>query len=109
MAIQKFTIAVDRRKREDGADFLNCTWFGKGAEATASYMTKGLLVSVSGRLQTGNYVNKEGVKIYTTDIIVDDVQFLGGKNSSNDTMEKSSRHQNIVEETDEIGDEVIPF
>jgi single-strand DNA-binding protein len=107
-AMQKFTIAVDKRKKEEGADFLNCVWFGKGAEATANYMSKGKQVAVSGRIQTGNYVNKEGNKVYTTDIMVEDLKLLGSKNDNfgNSLMEKSSYDENMQESVDD-GD--IPF
>jgi single-strand DNA-binding protein len=107
-AIQKFTIAVDKRKKEDGADFLNCVWFGKGAEATANYMSKGKQVAVSGRIQTGNYVNKEGNKVYTTDILVEDLQFLGGKNENTGNVqgEKSFDYGNGQDSVD-VGD--MPF
>jgi len=107
-AVQKFTVAVAKRKKEDGADFLNCTWFGKGAEATANYMSKGKLVAVSGRIQTGNYVNKDGNKVFTTDIIVEDLQFVGSKNENN--VSGSSQNSNGSENMEEtVEDEDMPF
>ena len=75
-AVTKFTIAVDRRKKEDGADFIRITVFGKQAENICRYLDKGRQVAVSGRIQTGSY-QKDGKTIYTTDIIADNVEFLG--------------------------------
>lgn len=76
-AVTKFTIAVDRRKKEDGADFIRVTVYGKQAENICRYMDKGRQVAISGRIQTGSY-EKDGRTIYTTDIIGDHVEFLGG-------------------------------
>jgi single-strand DNA-binding protein len=89
-AIVSFTVAVDRRvpnkngQRE--ADFISCIVFGKIAESTANYVTKGKLVGISGRLQTRSYESKDGTKRYVTEVIADEVQFLqrGDKNSSED-------------------------
>lgn len=107
-AVQKFTIAVSKRKKEEGADFLNCTWFGKGAEATANYMNKGKQVAISGRIQTGSYVNKEGNKVFTTDIMVEDLQFIGSKNENNESeLSQNSNNGKNIEET--IDDEEMPF
>jgi single-strand DNA-binding protein len=77
-AICKFTIAVDRdySKGKKEVDFINCTAFGKTAEYVANWSGKGKMIAVVGRLQLGNYTNKEGTKIYTTDVIVDQVQVL---------------------------------
>ena len=109
-AVQKFTIAVDKRKKEDGADFLNCKWFGKGAEATANYMTKGKQVAVSGRISTGNYTNKEGVKVYTFEIIVEDLQFLGSKNeSSTDSGNNETVNEGNEDMTQEDNNSDNPF
>ena len=109
LAVQKFTIAVDKRKKDEGADFLPCTWFGKGAEATANYMTKGKQVAVSGRISTNNYTNKEGQKIYATEIVVEDLQFLGSKNenSTDGGSNETDRHEN--EGMQEVNGDDIPF
>lgn len=75
-AVTKFTIAVDRRKKEDGADFIRITVFGKQAENICRYLDKGRQVAVDGYIKTGSYP-KDGKTIYTTDIIADRVEFLG--------------------------------
>ena len=90
LAIARFTLAVNRRTRKEGeqsADFISCVAFGKAAEHAEKYYRKGLQIAISGRIQTGSYVNKDGQKVYTTDIIVDDQEFAdskgqGGDNSS---------------------------
>ena len=87
MAIARYTLAVDRRfnrNNNDGAtaDFLNCVAFGRSAEFAERYLRKGIKIVVTGRIQTGSYVNKDGVKVYTTDIVVEDQEFAESKNAS---------------------------
>lgn len=85
MAIARFSIAVDRRGRKDPssneptADFINCVAFNKTAEFVEKYCTKGTKLVVEGRIQTGSYTNKEGAKVYTTDIMVDNLEFAESK------------------------------
>lgn len=86
-AMCKFTIAVDRPKRngeDQGADFLRITVFGKQGENCDRFLSKGRQVAIAGRIQTGSYKNKEGVTVYTTDIIADRVEFLGSGQSNQD-------------------------
>ena len=84
----RFRLAVDRRKKEDGADFISCVAFGKTGEMVGKYLTKGSRVGVTGRITTGSY-DKNGQKVYTTDIFVDSFEFLDSKKkeSSNDGFE----------------------
>ena len=80
-AVCRFTIAVDRPRRngEDaGADFIRITVWGRQAETCDRYLSKGRQVAVAGRIQTGSYKNREGVTVYTTDIVADRDEFLGG-------------------------------
>lgn len=80
-AVAHFTLAVDRPRRngEDaGADFIRITVFGKQAETCDRYLSKGRQCAVSGRINTGSYKNREGVTVYTTDVVADRVEFLGG-------------------------------
>lgn len=74
--VTKFSIAVDRNKKDAGADFIRITVFGKQAESTCRYMDKGRQIAISGRIQTGSY-EKDGRTVYTTDIVADHVEFLG--------------------------------
>ena len=75
-AVARYTLAVDRRFRREGsdqtADFIGCVAFGRSAEFAEKYFRQGLKVVVTGRIQTGSYTNKDGVKVYTTDVVVED-------------------------------------
>ena len=86
MAIARFSLAVDRRRQNssDGqtADFINIVAFGRLGEFAEKYLHKGTKVALTGRIQTGSYTNKDGVKVYTTDIIADDIEFAESKNSA---------------------------
>lgn len=83
-AITRFTIAVDRRFKREGeadADFIPCVAFGKTAEFVDKYFSKGSKIFIEGRIQTGSYTNKDGQKVYTTDIAVEQVEFGESKGS----------------------------
>lgn len=90
MAIARYSLAVDRRGRrnQDGneqtADFINCVAFDKAGEFAEKYFRQGMRVLISGRIQTGSYTNKDGQKVYTTDIIVDDQEFADSKGAAGD-------------------------
>ena len=84
MAIARYTLAVDRRfnrnnNDENSADFIGCVAFGKSAEFAERYLHKGTKIVATGRIQTGSYVNKDGVKVYTTDVVVEDQEFAESK------------------------------
>ena len=86
MEIARFTLAVDRRRArsaeangEQTADFISCTAFGKQAEFVNKYLHQGTKVCLSGRIQTGSYVNKEGQTVYTTDVIAENIEFAESK------------------------------
>ena len=84
-AVARYTLAVDRRFRRDGeptADFIPCVIFGRSAEFAEKYFHQGMRVSISGRIQTGSYTNREGQKVYTTDVVVEDQEFAESKASS---------------------------
>ena len=86
-AFARFSIAVDRRFKREGepdADFFNCTSFGKQAEFVERYLKKGTKVVVSGRIQNDNYTNKEGQKVYSVRIMVEEIEFAESKNASSD-------------------------
>ena len=90
MAIARYTLAVDRRGRrgQDGndqsADFIQCVAFDRAGEFAEKYFRQGMRVLVSGRIQTGSYVNRDGQKVYTTDVIVDDQEFADSKGAASD-------------------------
>jgi single-strand DNA-binding protein len=86
MCIARYTLAVDRRgKKQDGqptADFISCVAFKNNAEFAEKYLHKGTKIAVVGRIQTGSYTNKDGNKVYTTDVIVDEHEFVESKASN---------------------------
>lgn len=85
LAVGRFSVAIDRPKKDgqdNGADFPNCVAYGKTAESLANYVHKGEMVGVTGCIRTGSYTNKDGQKVYTTDVSVASVQFLNSRSSS---------------------------
>lgn len=86
-AIARYTLAVDRRFKRDGeqqtADFISCITFGKLAENAEKYFRQGTKLVVAGRIQTGSYTNKDGQKVYTTDVVVEDQEFAESKGTAN--------------------------
>lgn len=84
-AVARYTLAVDRRGRqEEGlqtADFINCVAFGKSGEWAEKYLKRGTKITISGRIQTGSYTDRDGRKVYTTDVIVEDQEFAESKNA----------------------------
>lgn len=108
MAIARYNLAVDRKKRkgqdnEQTADFINCIAFDRAGEFAEKYFRQGMRVLVSGRIQTGSYTNKDGVKVYTTDIVVEDQEFADGKNTSSGGSQPTSR----PEPSSSIGDDFV--
>lgn len=89
MSVTKFTLAVNRRFVKQGeerqADFITCTAFGKTAITMVNFLEKGRQIGVEGRMQTGSYTNNEGVKVYTTEVIVDNFYFADGKKSQGES------------------------
>lgn len=79
MTIARFTMAVDRRSKDGGADFIPCVSFGKNAEFAEKYLRKGIKIAIVGHIQTGSYQNKDGQTVYTTDVIVEEQEFCESK------------------------------
>ena len=89
LAIARFTLAVDRRFKRDGeatADFINCVSFGKTAEFAERYFHKGIRITVCGRIQTGSYTNREGQKVYTTEVVVEEQEFAESRAANQQYM-----------------------
>ena len=82
-AVARYTLAVDRRFRRQGdeqtADFINCVVFGRGAEFAENYLHQGTKIIAEGRIQTGSYINKDGKRVYTTDVVVENQEFAESK------------------------------
>lgn len=87
-AVARYTLAVDRRGRsqENSADFIQCVAFGKAAEFAERYLHKGTKIVLTGRIQTGSYTNKDGQRVYTTDIVVEDQEFAENKNAESSNV-----------------------
>ena len=83
--IARYTLAVDRKVKRDGdqsADFISCVVFGKAVDFVEKYLKQGMKIAVTGRIQTGSYTNKNGQRVYTTDIVVEDHEFAESKNNT---------------------------
>nr|DAM14475.1 MAG TPA: Single strand binding protein [Caudoviricetes sp.] len=117
MAIARYTLAVDRRGRkvenEQNTDFINCVAFDKAGEFAEKYFRQGMRVLISGRIQTGSYMNKDGVKVYTTDIVIEDQEFAdskgAGENHQQSRPEPSSVGDGFMNIPDGVEDEGLPF
>ena len=101
--IAKYTLAVDRRYRKDGkaeTDFISCVTFGKNAEFAEKYFRKGTKIAIAGRIQTGSYTNRDGQKVYTTEVVVEEQEFAESKNSGS-----GSSQQNAPQPSPDVGTE----
>ena len=105
MAIARYTLAVARKVKTNDteADFINCIAFGKSAEFVEKYFRQGKRVLIEGRLQTGSYTNKDGQKVYTTDVVVETQEFADGKNG--DTTKNTDDFIFV----DEMNEDGLPF
>lgn len=119
-AVARYTLAVDRRYKRDGeagADFISCVAFGRSAEFAEKYFRQGLKVVVAGRIQTGSYTNRDGNKVYTTDVAVEEQEFAESKAAGQRNREESSQERPEPMLVDENGfmnipdgiDEELPF
>lgn len=111
MTIARYTLAVDRRRRgqENEADFISCIAFGRGGEFAEKYLHQGTKICVSGRIQTGSYTNKDGQKVYTTDVVVEDQEFAESKKAAAETQTPPYAEPADVATTDTVADEGLPF
>lgn len=107
-AIARFTIAVDRATKEKEADFPSCVAFGNTANFIEKYFKKGKPIEIEGRLQTGSYTNKDGVKVFTTDVVVDRANFVLKDADGNGSVD-SSADDSPVEGFSKLGEDDLPF
>ena len=123
--IARYTLAVDRRTKEKQTDFISCVAFGRSADFAENYLHQGTKICVSGRIQTGSYTNREGKKVYTVDVVVDEQEFCESRsethtepkqgavdtfttNDRKDALQRSEHGLNgFIEVTDE--QEELPF
>ncbi len=119
MAVARYTLAVDRRgkNQENSADFIQCVAFGKAGEFAERYLHKGTKIVLTGRIQTGSYTNKDGNKVYTTDIVVEEQEFAESKSASENNggytpaarPEPSAAGDGFMNIPDGVEDEGLPF
>ena len=111
-AVARYTLAIDRRFKKEGeqeADFISCVAFGKAGEFAEKYFKKGTKIAITGRIQTGSYTNKDGQKVYTTDVVVEEQEFAESKtNSNNNAPSPQVDEQGFMNIPDGI-DEELPF
>ena len=110
--IAKFTLAVDRKFKQEGqpnADFINCIAFGKLGEFAEKYLHKGVKIAVTGRIQTGSYTNKDGQKVYTTDVVVEEQEFCESKSQSNSQPQPAPSNDNSWMSIPDGISEELPF
>ena len=113
MAIARYTLAVDRRNGRKGdnqqsADFIPCVAFGKNGEFTEKYLRQGTKIALTGHIQTGSYTNKDGNKIYTTDVVIEEQEFCEKKGSVESEPPKSSEDEGFMNIPEGI-EEDLPF
>lgn len=98
MAIARFTLAVDRRfsrnKDENSTDFISCVAFGKLGEFAEKYLKQGTKVVLSGRIQTGSYTNKDGNKVFTTDVVAENIEFAESRNAAGGAADNGNGYSN---------------
>lgn len=116
IAIARYTLAVDRKARkspdssEQQADFISCVAFDRAGEFAEKHFRQGMRVLISGRIQTGSYTNKEGKKVYTTDVVVESQEFADSKNASGqNNAPESTLDDGLMNVPDGIEDEGLPF
>ena len=123
MCVARYTLAVDRRVKKEGADnadFIPCVAFDKNGEFAERFLKKGVKIAVTGRIQTGSYTNRDGVKVYTTDVIVEEHEFAESKGDANKKDQGEQKTQSAPKPQEEAGidgfmnipdgiDEELPF
>lgn len=121
IAVCSFTLAVDRRNKNKETDWIRCIAFGKTAELMDKYISKGRQMGITGRIQTGSYEDKEGRTVYTTDVVVDRMYFIGSGNGSGSGNQQSAgtaappqqmqqeQQMEIPEGFEVIDDDDVPF
>ena len=114
MAIARISLAVDRKFKQEGqptADFINCIAFGKTAEVIEKYVVKGAKIAVVGHIQTGSYTNKDGQKVYTTDVVIDELEFCESRSNqqSNSQPAPAPNDNEWLNIPDNLDDSSLPF
>ena len=117
-SVARFTLAVNRRFKPEEADFISCVAFGKTAEFLEKYFRQGQRIGIDGRIQTGSYTNKDGQKVYTTDVIIESAEFVESKSASDGQGQASKKEpaytpsaigDGFMNIPDGVEDEGLPF
>lgn len=112
-AVASYTLAVDRRGRRDGeqtADFIPCKAWDKGADFAEKYLRQGMRILIRGRIQTGSYTNKDGQKVYTTEVMVDDQEFADSKGAAGQPQKApAKRDEGFMDIPDNVDDGGLPW
>lgn len=112
IAIARYTLAVNRHFKRDGeaeTDFIGCVAFGKQAEFAEKYLRQGVKIAISGRIQTGSYVNKNGAKVYTTNVVVEEHEFAESKRNQEGQQDKPQEDKDGFMNIPDGIDEELPF
>lgn len=112
MCVARYRLAVNRKYQKEGeqtADFISCVAFGKSGEFAEKYLHKGIKIAIAGRIQTGSYTNKDGAKVYTTDIVVEEHEFCESKGSSNNADAAQTDLDGFMQVPDDLDDAGLPF
>lgn len=117
IAVCKFTLAVNRKYKKDETDFIQCVAWKQSAENMVKYVGKGSLIGIEGHIQTGSYDNKEGVRVYTTEIVADSVQFLEPKKDTFNDQDSKDIYNDIkageekkkYQQTIDVAEDDLPF
>ena len=110
--IARYTLAVDRRFKQEGgasADFISCVAFGHQAEFAEKYLRKGIKIAITGRIQTGSYTNRDGQKVYTTDIVIEEQEFAESKSTQTTQVPPASTTEDGFMNIPDGLDEELPF
>ena len=110
--VARYTLAVDRKFKQEGqptADFINCIAFGKLGEFAEKYLRQGIKIAVTGRIQTGSYTNKDGQKVYTTDVVVEEQEFAESKSQSNSQPRTTPSNDNSWMNIPDGVEDSLPF
>lgn len=113
LAIARWTLAVDRRIKssspnEKNADFIPCLAFGKQAEFAEKYFRQGMKIVIAGRIQTGSYTNRDGIKVYTTEVVIEEMDFAESKKKSEDQQDNSAPDAGFTDIPEGL-EEQLPF
>lgn len=108
-AICRITVAVARAFKKDETDFINCVAFGKTGETIAQYFTKGRQIALAGNIRTGSYQAQDGTKMYTTNVIIENFEFVGNNNVNNQSWSAQDNSEESFEGMTPVDDGDMPF